>query len=137
MITWYRKSKKKLILIRHAIEINHLQINFHMTMELLQGHSTKGRNTRDGGFTDLRPRVGTWASPYLWRWAGRGVAESWPLKNSIFCPWNGPSKKINAIDYSGLLSKKCTLLTSICWPLNNKFYIKRRKKNYFKLIQIL
>ena len=26
------------------------------------GHSMKGRNTSDGGFTDLRPRVGTWAT---------------------------------------------------------------------------
>ena len=36
-------------------------------MKRLLGHSTKDRNARDGGFTDLRPRVGTWASPYLWR----------------------------------------------------------------------
>ena len=44
--------------------------------EVHLGHSTKGRNTSDGGFTHLRPRVGTWASPYLWRCAGRGGAES-------------------------------------------------------------
>ena len=42
----------------------------------------KGCHKRHGSFTDLRPGVGTWPSPYLWR------SENHPIsvKKS---PWNG------------------------------------------------
>jgi len=67
-----------------------LVISFHIGW-LLLAHSTKGCHKGHVSFMDLRRGVGTWASPYLWWWAGRDGAERKPPKKcqkvTVEWPW--------------------------------------------------
>ena len=55
-----------------------------------QAHSTRACHKRHGSFTDLRPGIGTWASPYLVSPVSRlGRSGNHP-KSAKNSPWNGP-----------------------------------------------